>query len=1621
VTQTRQPIGDLLASLDEWGVQLWVQDGQLRYRAPKGALTEERAALVRARREEIVAHLSGVVADEAGRYLPFPVTDVQAAYLFGRGGTFAYGGTGCHGYGELHYPELDVARLEDALNLLVQRHDMLRAVVARDGSQQVLPEVPRYHLRVGDDPAATRAELDHRVYQPDVWPLFEARVSRTPDGAVLHISIDFLIADFVSIQLLLDELHLAYHRPQALPGAPPITFRDYLLAERRAQDPERAAADRRYWLERLDELPPAPQLPRAGGQSPPRFQRHQAHLPPEEWAALRQRAGRNGITPSGAVLAAFAEVIAVWSAHPRFCLDLTLLNRQPLHADVNRLIGDFTGVELLAVDATRDRPFAQRARQAQEQLWRDLDHRGFSGVEVIREISRRQGAEAALFPVVFTSAIGVAQAGAAADGAPVGTLGYGISQTPQVWIDCQNIERDGGLATNWDVREGVLPDGVAEVMFAAYRELLRRLSTEDSPWDELAPVALPQAQRERRAAVNDTTAPVPDGLLHDGIVRRALAEPERAALFGPDRALSYGELLTRAGSVAEALRAAGLAAGEHVAVGMEKGWEQVVGVLGVLLAGGAYLPVEVSQPALRRQAILDTVGVRLLLTQQRLERHWPAGLRAIAVDTLRPAQGQPPASAASPQDAAYTIFTSGSTGTPKGVTVSHRSALNTVVDINERFAVTADDRVLGLASLAFDLSVYDIFGVLAAGGALVLPDPGRRGDPSHWAELAAAHRVTLWNSVPAQAQMLADFLAATPAVELPALRLALLSGDWIPVGLPDQLRGRLPGLRVVSLGGATEAAIWSIHHPIEEVPEHWRSIPYGTPLANQSFHVLDAQLRPCPDWVPGELYIGGIGLALGYLGDAQRTAERFVTDPHTGQRLYRTGDFGRYHPDGAIEFLGRQDGQVKIRGYRIELAEVEAALASHPAVGNAVVVVDGERPLERRLVAFVEPAPLPGGAEPAGAAPLRDELARAATTAGEQALAGVDRDGYLEFARRLDDVALPAMLQTLRGLGFFQGDGAHPAAEISAAPGIAERHRRLVRRWLGALATEGWLRADGDRYQLARTPEVDEVARAWQRAQQAAPPGEATLLDYFRASIAALPALLAGVDDPLALLFPQGQLDVSARLYEGAAFNRWANRAAGALVAKLAAARVGGGPLRILEVGAGGGGTTAAVLDALAGVPVEYTCTDLSPFFLGQLRARLGDRPDLRYALYDLDGDHRAQGLTGNGYHLVIAGDVLHATADVDRVLGALRELLLPGGWLVALEMTRDHYQIMTSLELLDRPGEATGAAPDARRGADRVFLGRDEWLDAFAAAGADSALCLPGDDGFPAALGMCVFAARFKAHRVPVDRDDLAAHLADRLPGYMLPAAVLVVDALPLTSNGKVDRAALRAWVPQRGSQPRPANPAPAAADPVEEAVAAIWAQALSVLHVGRTDNLFELGGDSLVAAQITGRVLEEVPAAAGLFFDELLRQLLEAPTVAAFTAALSAAAPASEIPDTALPPESASLLRRLDDGTVEVPDAALDPADLPRIGAEQARQLLAEHSGPLRLVGYGLGGTLAVEIARALADAGRAVDELVLVAPQRPAVPLLYAGDLVLAGDPAPDEVAFWEDLCLGEVTRR
>ena len=975
----------VLDEISARGLSIVAAGEDLRLQGPRERVDADLVGRIKAVKAEILAHLTS----DPG----FALTPLQQGYLAGRDEVFELGNVASYVYHEIE-GHWDVDRLQAALGAVVARHDCLRH---RFTQTQTQVRQPRVEVRIdqvdlrdddGTGLARQRERWTHRMLPTDRAPLVAAEVSLLAGNRmVLHVGHDGLVMDGISMFLFFRDWWARYEGVQ--PAAEEAAFESYVAGLEAARTRRPHARAKAYWLERLDSgsLWGPPELPLVKNPSEitgPRFSQRVVRVPVRQWAVLKEHAAAAGVTPSGLLFAAYAETLACWGAGPRFTLTTTVANRPPIHPRILESIGQYSDPMLVSVELDRGVPFAERAKAVQERLRTDLDNRHFSGIEVLRELGLRSGGQPRM-PFTFNSAIGYPLADV--DGSALELFGsevHTVSQTPQTWLNVFAMEQHGGVVVQLDGVDELFPAGLLDDLARGYQRLLDLLADE-SEWHSHRFDLLPAEQRERRHAVNDTDRPRPQELLQDPFVAQARRDPQAAAVITSTGELSYAELYRRALAAAGRLRAAGVGRDELVGLVMTRGPEQIVGIMATLLAGAAYLPVDSDLPARRQRDLLDGGQVRCVLTNS----GWsdPAGRRTVlALDcgTGREGTGPDdgpeagPVDGGHPDDLAYVLPTSGTTGTPKGVMVSHRSVANVVADCTRRFGVGPGDRLFAVSAFSFDLSVYDVFGALSVGAAIVLPDHDRATDPAHWLEMCARGGVTVWNSVPQIVALLHEQALADGLSPLAGLRLVMMSGDRIPPELPSALRADVPGLDVVALGGPTETTVWNVVHPIGPDDDGSRSIPYGRPNDNNKAYVLDEDGLDLPDWVTGEIHASGAGLARGYWKDEEATGEKFFFDRRRGVRLYRTGDLGRYLPSGEIDILGRSDFQIKVNGYRIEAGEVETRLAELPGVRQAVVV---RRPGSRgnRLVAHLVPSgQVPSTTEPADERRRRQDELRTA-------------------------------------------------------------------------------------------------------------------------------------------------------------------------------------------------------------------------------------------------------------------------------------------------------------------------------------------------------------------------------------------------------------------------------------------------------------------------------------------------------------------------------------------------------------------------------------------------------------------------------------------------------------------
>lgn len=1493
-------IEEILGKYEKMGVKLWVENNELRFKAPINVLNEERKKELRKYKEDIIEYLKENVAevkhDEKNRYEAFPLTDIQSAYLIGRDPLYECGGVGCHGYIELTINgKINILRLNKAWEKVVKRHDMLRCKIYKEGYQKVERDILQRPIEMQDISGQTKEEqkdavnkirkkLQEKQYDPSTWPLYEIYVTVLDDRSIVHLSNDMLVIDFVGANIILNELGIFYEKPESKLPDLEVTFRDLLLyrkrMEGRVSEQQKKIDDKEYWNKELENVILIPEMP-IENMSPETidFEYRQFLISESKWGRICDFAKKRGITGANVLLTAFAEVIRLWSKSDQFCINMTLLDRPEIHSQIDDIVGDFTNVSILKVDLKEGKNFSDNARILQRRIWENLEHKSFSGVEVIRELGRVRK-QNVMVPIVFTSTLGIKKGNHEKNILNSGEVTYKVSQTPQVYIDCQASESSKGIVINWDVRKGIFKESVVSSAFKAFEGILEKLAISEEYWQDKMVTEIPKEMLMVREESNNTTREVCKDSLITGFLNDLKSNPNKTAVIVKGIHYSYQLLADYAGTIKAKLQEKGFRKGDLGAVLLDKGIWQIAAVLGTLLAGGTYVPLDYSQPKERIRKIIGNANIEFLLTDKS-EEYQTENYTVINPEILEVKYDyEPEEDRFTGSDLAYIIYTSGTTGNPKGVMITHEAAINTIKDINKKFNLNKNDVFMGIANLGFDLSVFDIFGCFMAGGTLVLPNPELKNNPEHWAELISKEHITVWNSVPAQMQLL-----LSEEKEIPNnLKVIMLSGDWIPVQLPRLIRNKLGSAMIISLGGATEASIWSIYHIVEEADEKLKSIPYGKPLANQYFKILNRNLQECPDYVVGDIYIGGKGLALGYYKDEALTKEKFKTIK--GERWYYTGDTGKYDSHGVIEFCGREDTQVKIHGHRIELSEIESILQKNEKVASAAVLLTKEGQ-ESRIEAFVSPAKAENEKQN-----ISQKLHDRCYEIAERTTKDIDRElvqTWMDTANQTSIMDILAAFQ--RGDIFYSAEEKYTFEEVMTKLKVQPQFERLLKRWLNVLCKENIMKFDlqNATYQLDVLYSKDENEEKWKKLYEIESKLHygTKLIQYLEESNKYMLELLQGDVGALDLFFPKGETDTAMAAYHDNIVNLALNNIAKESIINIVREYKVKKPkktVRILEIGAGVGGTSVDLIPALDGMGVEYFFTDISNFFLNKAKETFKEYEWVKYGLFDINQDYIKQGIEPFSFDVIICANVLHNSNNINTVLRKLKEISKPDSYLIVIEATKEAYTLLTSMEFK----EGLTGFTDFRKDSDKTFIEFEKWEALFRDMKMDILCSYPKVNDRLSEAGQSIFIIKFPKDYVDLEKEELNEYLKEQLPDYMIPASILLIHGFPLTLNGKIDRKRLLkeyniSKYQEEVDIERPRND-------VETRVAQIWAKVLNKEMIGRNDNFYVIGGDSLLIAQVIGSMKDQLPEAKEWEWDELMREILQTPTVSGISKKLIA-----------------------------------------------------------------------------------------------------------------------------------
>lgn len=1336
------------------------------------------------------------------KYLP--LSDVQRSYLYGRNKNTFLGGVSTHYYIE-HLTVLDKDKLEYALNCSIKEQPSLRSYITDNGMQCFMDEVPHCPIREVDlsmltkeqqeeELAKVRERYANRMFELNKWPMFEFAMYKLNDKeSILLIDSDMMIMDGLSTEIFVESLYKFYETDETIKEIPVSAFEQY-IEKKEEKAKKNYELDKAFWKEIVEKIPAGPQFEKSKEMEDNTFSTIETVIAKEKWNEVKQVLSSKKIMPSVYLTTAYAKLLSRWCGQSKVTLNMTVSNRKGNIKEILGAMGDFTEVMLVDFDFSDEKSLYDKAAETLRIISERKKHNAVSSSEIIREYTACHGCDNSFpFPAVCTCML-FDVAGSKWEW--MGQRRYQVSQTPQIMLDNQISLKDGRLVIHWDYLRAYFNEDKIKCMQEEYCAIIMDETERIQKTYDAYAIEYNNSFHEREKTT-----------LVKAFKENVALYSDKTAVSDPQNSCTYKELDMWSDIIADYIIET-CQIGYPIIVKMTRSIQAVVAILGVIKAGGYYIPVSHNCPEQRLAFIIEQSGSTITFTDDNVG------------EILANRQWKEEIDYSEPEKVAYVIYTSGSTGNPKGVVITHDAVCNTIQNVNEKFKVSSKDTFIGISSFSFDLSVYDIFGSILSGAELTLAPSAY--DMHLIKSMIAEGRVTMWNTVPSIMELLVNNI--DEAFVDDTLRVVMLSGDWIPLNLPDRIKKHFPNAQIYSLGGATEAAIWSIYYPIQTVEDSWNSIPYGYPLENQSIWILDEKNQICPPGVRGEICIGGRGIAKGYLNDKERTEKQFFKHDKLGD-LYRTGDLGLLSKNGWVVFLGRKDFQVKLHGYRIELGEIESCLRQCENVSEVVAQVK-EVNGNQRLFAYVTPSKLKETSN------YSDSYITKAKSK-KYRIKGTTTEEFEQIQKTLDNISLGIMEKVFQGLCV---EKEFCIDEMIEKNDIDLKFKKILTQWADSLVqADIFAKAENGVYintgNSLCTEKMSSIAlqemKDWEDALHFLSSCEENILDVIKGTI-----------NSLTLLFKDGKSDIADNLYGSNPVAGYYNN----IVAETVESFISNFPenrtVRILEVGAGVGATTKPVLEKIQGREYSYDFTDLSVFFHDIAKEKLSSFKNVSYEILDIDQSILEQGYQPGSYDLIIAANVIHDSHDVEAALKNLRTLLSNDGAVIILEVTKSRHFHKISMGLTDGYSAYTDAL---RMEQNSPLLRAEQWENVLKEAGYSHISLLNDDTTFEGGQSVITAVAN-KKYAYPVVSEMFEA-LRKKVMSYMVPDNIIVMEQFPYTANKKVNRKLLP--VIEMSNNETQIYEAPETE--TEKLLTQVLCEIIQTEKVSVTANLINVGIDSL------------------------------------------------------------------------------------------------------------------------------------------------------------------------------
>ncbi|MFX0547822.1 amino acid adenylation domain-containing protein [Hathewaya histolytica] len=887
---------------------------------------------------------------------PFPLSELQESYFIA-GKEEEYDGVPTYAYLELECQCYEHKKFTRIINRLIERHDMLRVSIEENGTQIVHKNIENYSIPLMDlinfsEEKQKKTLLDIRksMIREGVDytkpPLVVIKVSRIkPNEAIIHLYADGMIMDGWSYEVFHGELETLYKDENIVLPELNVSYSDYIYYKQALKKSTKYNLDKDYWLKRIKTLPEGGVLPTIKEWyelADYRGSQIECSIAMELWTKIEEKAQKYKVTPFSVLFSSFALVIARWNNKQNFLLNIPEFDRPNFHPEVTRILGVCSAFLIFEVDNREEQTFLGIVQRNLKHLMELIAHHSFSGIEVLREIYRsRNTYKQALVPIVF---------GMMPDLPHIDKrmmkVRYQENHTSQIWIDINTVAYDNIVSFNWNYIKGFMEPNMIRNMVTMQKEILRKAAYEDDFWTKEFSLSLPSCEQAIIDKSNDTEKSLVFECMSKVIENRFLKFKNHIYCTIDDKTYTYGEIHKYVKALSHVIKKKGCKKGDYVTIYMDKCIEQIISVLAIIYSGAVYAPMEYGYPKDMIHRCMDKIGSKvIIISEEDRGMIEEASIQEIVPVLSEMKNGEMDKPVETDEDSLIGIIhTSGSTGIPKAVMVGQKGLLNSLIFTNEYFNVTENDACIALTNLAHDMAMYDIFGMLLAGGKIVIPKAESAKDPDYWMSIVKINQVTIWNSVPAILEMMVQASEGIDDGVWKYLRLVISGGDYLHPRLAEKIKNVNNKLMLVNVGGPTETTLWNIFHVVTDEDIRNKNIPYGKPIYNTKYYVLNEKMEQVPIGVTGTMYCAGYGVTTGYVNDLDTTEKKYTLYKPTGERIYNTGDLGKYDHNGNLFFMGREDLQVKIQGKRIELESISSILKNIEEIKNCTTCMDTNGP-----------------------------------------------------------------------------------------------------------------------------------------------------------------------------------------------------------------------------------------------------------------------------------------------------------------------------------------------------------------------------------------------------------------------------------------------------------------------------------------------------------------------------------------------------------------------------------------------------------------------------------------------------------------------------------------------------